>query len=514
MRNLKKNLEIKIMTDKEKAKAYDEALEKARKLQYDWKSTQNRAWREIETVFPELRESEDERIKNKSGYYKAGKFWKASTLWNAVRDKKSQRVPNRYILQECTWNIGTLQRFADEVKKVQEVELGYPIILDINGNILDGAHRVVKAYLEGKDIDIVYLGDDEWPEPDYDEEKAVKESEDERIRKEIIKYLLNELHNVKQLTPYTNEFEDWIAYLEKQKESDESADKDRDFIIYHPLKNGEGKYECIPYSFYGSLTSCSEDRDLIDFLRTCFYTEEECNEWIEQQKEQKPAEKPKWDDSDMREDENELQTRFAFYTYKDDSTVLYLSNVFVEEASRNHGFGTRILKAAEKVAETIGASSICLKVKQNTPANAWYRKRGYGYVAFEDGYDWLQKNLEYMKPAELSEGDKLCISVLESFVISFIDSIPNLEEPYRRNVKRGLQLIKSRSDLYGPVEWSEEDEEMFRIISNRLENFDEWATEQGYPIDDPTMKQSPISWLKSLIERLNLQPKTRVERGR
>ena len=51
------------MTTEEKAKAYDEALEKARKLQDDWKSTQNRAWREIETVFPQLRESEDERIR-------------------------------------------------------------------------------------------------------------------------------------------------------------------------------------------------------------------------------------------------------------------------------------------------------------------------------------------------------------------------------------------------------------------------------------------------------------------
>lgn len=46
----------------------------------------------------------------------------------------------------------------------------------------------------------------------------IKESEDERIRKEIINYLSNELHNVKQLTPRTNEFEAWIAYLEKQKE--------------------------------------------------------------------------------------------------------------------------------------------------------------------------------------------------------------------------------------------------------------------------------------------------------
>ena len=124
--------------------------------------------------------------------------------------------------------------------------------------------------------------------------------------------------------------------------------------------------------------------------------------------EQKPAE---WSE-DYREED--IQTRFAFYTYKDDPSTLYLSNVFVEEASRNHGFGTRILKAAEKVAETIGATTISLKVKQDSPANAWYRKNGYGYVAFEDGYDWLEKNLEYMKPnkQEWSEEDEKMIERL------------------------------------------------------------------------------------------------------
>lgn len=113
---------------------------------------------------------------------------------------------------------------------------------------------------------------------------------------------------------------------------------------------------------------------------------------------EKEQEKPKWDDSDMRYDEGELLSRFAFYTYKDEPDVLYLSNVFVEETFRNIGIGTKILTAAEKVAETLGATSIRLKVKQGSPANAWYRKRGYGYTTFEDGYDWLEKVLEYNKP--------------------------------------------------------------------------------------------------------------------
>ena len=107
-----------------------------------------------------LRQSHDSQhlqTMSYNGYYKAGKFWKSSTLWNAVKNKTPQRVENRYILQECSWNIGTLRDFAEEMRNVQEVSLDYPIILDMNGNILDGAHRVVKAYLEGKDIDFVYI---------------------------------------------------------------------------------------------------------------------------------------------------------------------------------------------------------------------------------------------------------------------------------------------------------------------------------------------------------------------
>jgi len=110
-----------------------------------------------------------------------------------------------------------------------------------------------------------------------------------------------------------------------------------------------------------------------------------------------PEQPVEWKDEYREED---LRTRFAFYTYKneEDDGILYLSNVFVEEASRNAGFGTKILEAAEKVAETIGAITIRLKVKQDSPANAWYRKHGYGYIAFEGDYDWLEKNLEYLKP--------------------------------------------------------------------------------------------------------------------
>lgn len=85
------------------------------------------------------------------------------------------------------------------------------------------------------------------------------------------------------------EIGDWRGdegVCKKQKEQNGEDEECTDFTIYYPHKNGKGEYECIPYSFYDSLTFFSEDKDLIDFHRACFYTEEECNEWIEQQKEE------------------------------------------------------------------------------------------------------------------------------------------------------------------------------------------------------------------------------------
>lgn len=114
----------------------------------------------------------------------------------------------------------------------------------------------------------------------------LRESEDERIRRTLVEYFGPKVQLDFVRGVPIQKIRDW---LEKQKEQNGEDEECTDFTIYHPLKNGKGKYECIPYSFYGSLTSFSEDKDLIDFLRTCFYTEEDCNEWIEQQKEQKPA---------------------------------------------------------------------------------------------------------------------------------------------------------------------------------------------------------------------------------
>jgi GNAT superfamily N-acetyltransferase len=99
--------------------------------------------------------------------------------------------------------------------------------------------------------------------------------------------------------------------------------------------------------------------------------------WLEKQGEMK---------SDINDD---ILLRFAFYQYDDDT--LYLSSVFVEECNRKRGYGSKILKAAEEVAKTLGISKIRLKVETNSWMEEWYKRNGYEYLTSEGKYDWLEK---------------------------------------------------------------------------------------------------------------------------
>ena len=45
----------------------------------------------------------------------------------------------------------TLRQVVELMKATQEASLEFPIILDEDGEIMDGRHRVMKALLEGKD---------------------------------------------------------------------------------------------------------------------------------------------------------------------------------------------------------------------------------------------------------------------------------------------------------------------------------------------------------------------------
>ena len=58
------------------------------------------------------------------------------------------------------------RELAEHLKLVNAAELTYPIILAADGAVMDGMHRVVKAYSSGQqDIEAVQFLED--PEPDH-----------------------------------------------------------------------------------------------------------------------------------------------------------------------------------------------------------------------------------------------------------------------------------------------------------------------------------------------------------
>ncbi len=60
----------------------------------------------------------------------------------------------------------TCRAVADHARLIARADLGYPIILGADGRVMDGMHRVAKAYLEGRAM-ILAVQLDADPEPDF-----------------------------------------------------------------------------------------------------------------------------------------------------------------------------------------------------------------------------------------------------------------------------------------------------------------------------------------------------------
>ena len=60
----------------------------------------------------------------------------------------------------------TCRAVADHARLIEETDLRHPIILGADGRVMDGMHRVAKAYLQGRETVLaVRLETD--PEPDF-----------------------------------------------------------------------------------------------------------------------------------------------------------------------------------------------------------------------------------------------------------------------------------------------------------------------------------------------------------
>lgn len=82
-----------------------------------------------------------------------GDYWMAETLYEFCKKEKYQEfeIPLAGInLNGLFFNLDTMDIFVWQMKRVLDCDLKYPIILDDEGCICDGWHRVCKALLEGK----------------------------------------------------------------------------------------------------------------------------------------------------------------------------------------------------------------------------------------------------------------------------------------------------------------------------------------------------------------------------
>jgi hypothetical protein len=107
-----------------------------------------------------------QRYRDGSGCYVIG------NLISRAKDLHVKDMPMDHLnLYHLSINVGkSLKKFVSHMKAVMDADLEYPIILDEDGYVMDGRHRIAKALFEGKET-IKYVRFEETPPPDYYEDK-------------------------------------------------------------------------------------------------------------------------------------------------------------------------------------------------------------------------------------------------------------------------------------------------------------------------------------------------------
>ena len=100
------------------------------------------------------------------------RFWRMDQLWELVAglQVKKVRIKDLPGFDEVRWFGGplkilpTCRTIAEHARDINDADLSYPIILSPTGEVLDGMHRICKAYLQGiEEIAAVQL--EKMPEP-------------------------------------------------------------------------------------------------------------------------------------------------------------------------------------------------------------------------------------------------------------------------------------------------------------------------------------------------------------
>jgi hypothetical protein len=76
--------------------------------------------------------------------------WSVARLFTLAKELPVMDVPLAHINMYHKYEGLTIREMVGHMKAVLEADLKYPIILDEDGEIMDGRHRLMKAILEGK----------------------------------------------------------------------------------------------------------------------------------------------------------------------------------------------------------------------------------------------------------------------------------------------------------------------------------------------------------------------------
>lgn len=77
--------------------------------------------------------------------------WSVARLLTLSKDLRVMEIPLEHLNVYYTYKNLTLREMVTHMKAVDDADLSYPIILDEDGELMDGRHRIMKALLAGRE---------------------------------------------------------------------------------------------------------------------------------------------------------------------------------------------------------------------------------------------------------------------------------------------------------------------------------------------------------------------------
>lgn len=440
---------MKELSIEEKAKRYELALERCRKLYNEAKANEyNSDIEDYETIFPELAESEDEKIikdiisflHSKNGYMNPDEDWDFHNRWLPCLEKQV---------------------------------------------------KVKESIISQHDNKICKENDSLFHE--------LTESEDERIRKGIIQYLEQSQFGEEHYQIDDDVVRNYIAWIEKQghdgkkciykdvylKEKEQLFQDGIDEVLENPQKYGLEKQDAITKLSeeeqnsiaYGVLTSCA--MAFIDYLDAHKYEGKMCVS-----------------NGECEDIEN------AFHNAMFDRLHRYYCK-YIEKQGEQEQLYIRFGEIPTDEKSKIFQGEIEVGTENGVSVYPAF-KTSEGDIVLGLNLP-ITKTTLYTQQHLIEYDDRPCYLVRGDYVgkdtdgQTLINNVSIIEKINTYRVKEKKQRKQK------PTEWSEEGEQMIRSIRCYLNEYGNWLSDKNEEKSQSVYKA--CDWLKSIKDRVLLQPK-------